>query len=107
MMVDQNNPWNVVEKEKKLGLRISRSQNGREAGVENLIAEVEEEEAWKCGKPVSWVALLSALVLFGYFLMSLVKNLMLKFGQDFEAEGLASYCKANTTFTFYFSIINA
>ena len=60
MMVNQNNPWKSGWKEKKLGLKIS--QNGREAWVENLIAEVEEEEAWKCGKPVSWVALSSALV---------------------------------------------
>ena len=51
MMVNQNNPWKSGWKEKKLGLKIS--QNGREAGVENLIAEAEEEATWKCGKPVS------------------------------------------------------
>ena len=35
----------------------------------------------------------------------MIKIFKLEFGRDSEAEGLASYCKAETTFTFYFSIL--
>ena len=34
-------------------------------------------------------------------------KLFVQFPDSYDVKGLASYCKAETTFTFHFSIINA